>query len=217
MEISPVAAALETPPKSHKQLQILPSLKSKELDTISAQYTTLSAKSKGISPAATNPTNTVTNPNAITVHRRPRSEVIAEDTHQGHTPSLDVPKQGVPPQSKSQTSGFTGPAKEILSRQETHTVHQGNLPQLMLLLGPLPRLPLTLAKLKWGRTGLWRGSLPYHSMIKGFLKLRSLMWFLIEVQRHIKTSFWVSSLERPLLTARFKASSRTYGERVQNW
>ncbi|KAH0905945.1 hypothetical protein HID58_037772 [Brassica napus] len=113
--ISPVAAALETPPKSHKQLQILPSLKSKELDTISAQYTTLSAKSKGISPAATNPTNTVTNPNAITVHRRPRSEVIAEDTHQGHTPSLDVPKQGVPPQSKSQTSGFTGPAKEILN------------------------------------------------------------------------------------------------------
>ncbi|WZY98017.1 hypothetical protein YC2023_070346 [Brassica napus] len=50
MDISPTIVPIQISEKGLRKLQVLPSAKTKEIDCISAQYTTLPAKTKGSSP-----------------------------------------------------------------------------------------------------------------------------------------------------------------------
>lgn len=99
--------------------KILPSLKNKEMATISAKYTTLSAKAKGISPkAATKSVSTVANPNP---------DAIIHSQQSLGTPTLDEIQGGCaepmvsssPPELPAQRPG-----------KHTKTTHQDEVPSV---------------------------------------------------------------------------------------
>ncbi|CAN6859892.1 unnamed protein product [Brassica oleracea] len=75
MDISPTTVSIQISGKGLDKLQILPSAKIKEIDFISAQYTTLSARAKGAPPppaaailfgTVENPKNDITAPHVVT-------------------------------------------------------------------------------------------------------------------------------------------------------
>ncbi|CAN7140634.1 unnamed protein product [Brassica rapa subsp. narinosa] len=89
MDISPTTVPIQISEKGLEQIQIFPSAKSKEMNFISAQYTTLSAKRKGTtSPTAAILFGTVVNPNTDIITDPPIASESSKDRSPASGPEV---------------------------------------------------------------------------------------------------------------------------------
>ncbi|CAF2083606.1 unnamed protein product [Brassica rapa subsp. narinosa] len=139
MDISPTIVPIQISEKGLRKLQVLPSAKTKEIDCISAQYTTLPAKTKGSSPpTAAILFGTVANPRLdITTQSTTasesskdlppatRPEIVLNPCFESKKVTPSLPDSDPPPTGQAKTSGPAGPAEP----SPTGEANSRNLPR----------------------------------------------------------------------------------------